>query len=283
MAESGTQRAETKGEPQWSEEGLEKAFEWVVSGLLAAFLAFAPIGLAWLTHGSIEHWVPVYVAGALGGLVLELIGSRGQIEIPGPAKPTSKGAESRDERRPLLPQIDLGVCARLISGGLAAVAVVMLGAAVFGDAGLTVEQALTKAAHSDQSIAWALVVGASSSAAWQTLKAMAQKRFDVLAATLASAYEALGDTQSLVDDHLSSELAADELAPSIRLSDADEALRGFPFDPNPDITLIMGHLRAASAPADSGSRRKLSEVSGALRASRAHIAAIARRVGINLR
>lgn len=148
---------------------------WAGAHVVALAVVAAPVLLAEATgpDSTIDDWVRIYVAGAFGGLVLELITSRGQIEIPGPAKPTSTEDEAADPRRALLPQFDLGVFARLFLGGMAAVVALMLVAAA-GD------EALTDTAAADLSIGWAIATGAASAAVWTTLQRLAAARVETL-------------------------------------------------------------------------------------------------------
>jgi hypothetical protein len=152
---------------------------WVGAHVVALAVVAAPVLMAEATGSTstIDDWVRIYVAGAFGGLVLELITSRGQIEIPGPAKPTSSEDEAADPRRALLPQFDLGVFARLFLGGMAAVVALMLVAAASDK---ETAQALKDAAASDASIGWAIATGAASAAVWTTLQRLATARIEAL-------------------------------------------------------------------------------------------------------
>lgn len=153
---------------------------------LALGAAAAPIVGATLAGGTLSSWTRIYVAGAVGGLVFELLIGRGQIELPGLAGRADDSAD--DPRRPLLTQVDLRVFARLVLGGVAAFVVVMIAAASGGNERA---EAIERAARSDISIAWAIAIGSSSTAVWRAIERIVQARLDAVAGALSSSYAVL--------------------------------------------------------------------------------------------
>jgi hypothetical protein len=154
---------------------------------LAILVAAAPAILASVSS-DVEEWIPVYVAGGLGGIVLELLLSRWQLELPSRspavASPGSADAEEEGEEEdseeteaifgsPTGSRLDLGFLGRFFTAGLAAVALLILSAVVLGDESLKQLQAR---AGSAVNIAWAVAIGASSPAVWRALRKIVEAR-----------------------------------------------------------------------------------------------------------
>ena len=211
------------------------------SVLLALGAAAAPVVGAALDGGTLSSWTRIYVAGAAGGLVLELLMSRGQIELPGLALRGEASAD--DPRRPLLTQVDLGVLARLVLGGLAAVVVVMIGAASGAE---EPAEALERAAQSDLAVAWAIAIGSSSIAVWKAIQRIVQARLDALETALSSTHAVLDNVKRQALAH-GKDLAA-----------------GLTPQQGPDAASQIG------------------EIVGAISAAQEHLRAVAKRRGVSI-
>ena len=142
---------------------------WLIfwSHLAAWVLAVAAAIAPWLAIRyvpvEVNKWASIYVAGALGGLALELLLGRGRIELPGPSVATAQ-EQMEDDRRPLGTLLDLGFLARVASSGLAATALLLVYHAL-------IDQAATKAAFNavaadPSTFGWGIFLGGSSPAIW---------------------------------------------------------------------------------------------------------------------
>ncbi|MGZ4689136.1 MAG: hypothetical protein ACXVKA_13405 [Acidimicrobiia bacterium] len=155
--------------PKWAGKTAAVVGAWVISVALAVIpwlvLRYSPLKL--------QKWATIYVAGALGGLVLELLLSRGRVELPSVSGTTKE--DETDERRPLGPQIDLGFLARVTSSGLAAVAFLLVYNAMVQESDALKE---TEPA----TFGWAVFIGASSPAIWAAAKQLVQARVGALTA-----------------------------------------------------------------------------------------------------
>jgi hypothetical protein len=141
-------------------------YPWLI-GLV--FLLALPVACIFADLGSVEAWLPVYGAGAVGGLILELSGGGWGIELP-----SSTGQVPKDEQfAPFGPWVDLGFLGRMITGAVAA--------PVF----LIIVNVVPKAPASDQlaalgnnldNIVWGVLIGAASPAAWKAGKSLVDAR-----------------------------------------------------------------------------------------------------------
>lgn len=156
---------------------------------LAILVAATPAILA-SASSDVSKWIPVYVAGGLGGIVLELLLSRWQLELPSrsPALATARLENAEEEEEdieetesifgsPTGSRVDLGFPGRFFTAGLAAVALLILSAVVLGDESLKQLQAQ---AGSTANIAWAVAIGASSPAVWRALRKLVEARVGAL-------------------------------------------------------------------------------------------------------
>jgi hypothetical protein len=157
---------------------------------LAILVAATPAILA-SASSDVSEWIPVYVAGGLGGIVLELLLSRWQLELPSrwPALGNARSANAEEEEEgdieetesifgsPTGSRVDLGFPGRFFTAGLAAVALLILSAVVLGDESL---KRLQAQAGSTANIAWAVAIGASSPAVWRGLRKIVEARVGAL-------------------------------------------------------------------------------------------------------
>jgi hypothetical protein len=143
----------------------------------------AAVSLPWLAIRfvpvEVNKWASIYIAGAIGGLALELLLGRGRIELPSPSTPTSEDKKT-DERRPLGPMLDLGFFARMASSGIASVAMLVVYFKLVDK--VSDASAFNKLASDPSTFGWALFFGASSPAVWTAAQRMVQSRIDAVTA-----------------------------------------------------------------------------------------------------
>jgi len=169
-------------------------FAWVlgVGAVVAPWVAIDQVPI------DVNDWASIYVAGAVGGLALEMLLGRGRLELPGPSAPDADEVAD-DNRRPFGPIIDLGFLARVSSSGIAVVALLLVYYALVGEADSASE--FDALASDPATFGWAVFLGASSPAIWT----MAQR---LVAARITAAEAA--HTAKL--EHLNAALKADENA-----------------------------------------------------------------------
>lgn len=169
-------------------------FAWVlgVGAVVAPWVAIDQVPI------DVNDWASIYVAGAVGGLALEMLLGRGRLELPGPSAPDADEA-IEDSRRPFGPLVDLGFLARVSSSGIAVVALLLVYYALVGEADTAAE--FDALASDPATFGWAVFLGASSPAIWT----MAQR----LVAARITAAEA---THTARLEHLNATLKADENA-----------------------------------------------------------------------
>lgn len=134
---------------------------------------------------ELGEWTPAYLAGGFGGMVLELLLSRWQLELPSfsPAKSDpvqlqqdgQEEAEETDEifASPTGSRVDIGFFGRFFTAGLAAIALIILAEVVLADESL---EGIQAEAGSTVTIAWALVIGSASPAVWRALRKVVEAR-----------------------------------------------------------------------------------------------------------
>jgi hypothetical protein len=144
---------------------------WFV-GIVAVAIP-AAIGLK---VDDLRPWLGVYVGGGFGGLVLELLASRWQWELPKLHKRSQVDTSDTDDSfglqeeafgNPIGPRIDIGFFGRFLTGGMGAFAILVIAASF-----------VTKASDVDSVLywAWALAIGFASPAAWRAIRSMAEAR-----------------------------------------------------------------------------------------------------------
>jgi hypothetical protein len=127
---------------------------WIL-GLVA--LALVPALLPLVPAAS--NWVPIYWAGAIGGLMLELFQGGWGLELPA----MTGQRPSRSSWLPVGPWIDIGVLGRMTAGGVGAVVFLILVNVVIAD---TASDELSALADRLDTLAWAVAIGAASPALW---------------------------------------------------------------------------------------------------------------------
>jgi hypothetical protein len=147
-----------------------------------AFL-IGPVIFALIGPIAIQVWVGAYVAGCAGGLVHELVLGRGRVELPSRAE-AGASAETEDIRTPLGPQVDIGFFARLISGGLAAVALLLVYNAAVGELSAADLESL---ADDGDTFGWAIFLGLASPAIWTAGQRLVAARLASLEAKVGNA------------------------------------------------------------------------------------------------
>jgi len=154
-------------------------FSWVlgVGVVVAPWVAIDQVPI------DVNDWASIYVAGAVGGLALEILLGRGRLELPAPSAMSADETET-DQRRPFGPVVDLGFLARVASSGIAAVALLLVYYALVGDADTA--QEFDALASDPATFGWAVFLGASSPAIWTA----AQRMVDARIAAATAAHEA---------------------------------------------------------------------------------------------
>lgn len=143
-----------------------KLTPWLI-GLAA--LAFVPALIIAFNPGSTKDWLASYWAGAAGGLMLELVGGGWGVELP------SMGGKRPADRRfaPFGPWIDLGFLGRMATGAVAApVFLVLINALLDGKS----NEELVTIANNFDTLAWSVLVGMASPAAWKMGDALISAR-----------------------------------------------------------------------------------------------------------
>jgi hypothetical protein len=263
-----------------------QAVAYVGCALLGFAVVAAPVGAAALADGSLDDWIPIYLAGAFGGLLLELLNRKGQIEVPGPGVPLS-GDAAKDEAGSSGVQIDLGVCARLILGGLAAVVAIMLIAAA-GSKDDTAN-ALRDAAGANLSIGWAVAIGIASTAVWAALRKAAEQRVNAInvSADAENAGEAVDEAAEAVErarnrpasETQSAVTDLEELTSFLLDEGADEEVTRRAMDRVLTVTPQVRRFAAGTVPRGEAnpSAADLGEVAGALRVAQRQLGRVAGR------
>jgi hypothetical protein len=149
--------------------GFRVAGMYIVAWALGAALVATPWLAIRYVPIDVSDWASIYIAGAVGGLALEMLLGRGRLELPSPASASAEEQEE-DSRRPLGPMIDVGFLSRVSSAGIAAVALLLVYYALVGEAA-TPEQYNVLAAD-PATFGWAVFLGASSPAIWTAAQRM---------------------------------------------------------------------------------------------------------------
>lgn len=151
-------------------------FAWVlgVGAVVAPWVAIDQVPI------DVNDWASIYVAGAVGGLALEMLLGRGRLELPGPSAPDADEAID-DNRRPFGPLVDLGFLARVSSSGIAVVALLLVYYALVGEADTAAE--FDALASDPATFGWAVFLGASSPAIWTMAQRLVAARIIAAEAT----------------------------------------------------------------------------------------------------
>jgi hypothetical protein len=191
-----------------------------------AVAAFPPVAAAF--RDNLADWVPVYLAGGIGGLVMELLASRWQLEMPSitvARRGRDRESETHDEAEfgsPRGVRVDIGVFGRFFTGGLAAVVFIVLAAVVVADESITTLQGQAGTATQ---IAWAIALGASSTAIWRAIRRIVEARVSSVRREYA---EQLSSTKKELEQHKKIKKEALEQLRHAQTRDADRrrAARG---------------------------------------------------------
>jgi hypothetical protein len=199
-------------------------FAWLlgVGVVVAPYLAIDLVDL------EVDQWADIYVAGAVGGLALEMLLGRGRLELPGPSAPDESDPPG-DNRRPFGPLVDLGFFARVSSSGIAAAALLLVYYALVGEADTAAE--FDALAEDPSTFGWAVFLGVSSPAVWTLAQRLVEARI--------AAAEAV-HTAKL--EHLNAAVTAD----------ANAALTQVNSSLTTTITAAAAELRAAEGLAAAG-------------------------------
>ena len=151
-------------------------FAWVlgVGAVVAPWVAIDQVPI------DVNDWASIYVAGAIGGLALEMLLGRGRLELPGPSV-ADPDEVAGDNRRPFGPLMDLGFLARISSAGIASVALLLVYYALTGDADTAAE--FDALASDPSTFGWAVFLGVSSPAIWTLAQRMVEARIAAAEAT----------------------------------------------------------------------------------------------------
>jgi hypothetical protein len=151
-------------------------YSWLL-GLAA--LMFPPIIIAVAGPSDSEDWLPVYWAGAIGGLALELFAGGWGLELPS----SSRRRPSDMRWAPFGPWHDLGFLGRMITGAIAA-PVFLVVVNVLGDNA----SGSDLAAQGDdlENLAWGVLIGAASPTAWKLAESLVSSRIGMAQQQLSS-------------------------------------------------------------------------------------------------
>jgi hypothetical protein len=237
--------------------------EWIWAwslGLLAFSLTPGLLVLAAsLTEGvtsqSLAAWTAPYFAGAIGGLILELIQGRGRLELPSVAAKEPPPAGSPEASRPIEgsagnestggtdeeddiaapygPRIDLGFFARLTLGGVAGAAFMILIRVAVDEVS---PSSLPASGTSLETLAWAALIGAVSPAVWKAGQALVNARMGSLTEKVQASGEVLDEAEAVVKDAAVAEESA--VVGEIRVEDLASQLTQAP-----DSDVVMGLLQ----------------------------------------
>lgn len=147
-----------------------------IGWIVGAVLVIAPfLILEWAAGKQLEAWSAVYVAGAIGGLVLEFMRNAWRLERPSSSKP-GKAAEA--SFAPFGPLTDTGFLGRMFTGGVVAPVFLILVNALDASS----EQARNLGGHlagvavRPDTIAWGVAVGFASPAVWALVEGFVKSR-----------------------------------------------------------------------------------------------------------
>lgn len=165
------------------------ATKWVGRASLVAAVALSPwvlgvialagpfVLLETVAPSDVAPWSVAYVAGATGGLILELIRSRWMLELPSHVAKRARGA---DEFAPAGPRIDIGFFGRLTTSAVAAPTfLIIVNALDNTDPAGGIGPFLAGVADRPDTIAWAVLLGAVSPMVWKAGENFVKTRFAI--------------------------------------------------------------------------------------------------------
>ena len=166
--------------------GLNNVGPWVL-GLFALFVApFVVVAAGLTVLKDATPWVAIYWAGALGGLVLELMRGKWRVELP--SRRDEAGADEAKDFEPHGPRFDIGFLGRMTTGGLAAPVFLILYSAIVDKVAAA---DLRGIAEQMDTFAWAVLFGFASPGAWAAGEEWIKSRLAVVKTTLDKTQEAL--------------------------------------------------------------------------------------------
>jgi hypothetical protein len=144
-----------------------------------AALAGPYVLLETLGSKEVSAWSDVYIAGAVGGLILELLRGRWRLELPSKGRGIGKGAEQ--SFAPFGPLTDIGFFGRMTTGAVAApVFLAILNALDASEAqARDLSSYLATLAPRADTIAWGVLIGALSPAVWTMGESLVKGRFAI--------------------------------------------------------------------------------------------------------
>lgn len=122
---------------------------------------------------AVQQWLVVYAAGAIGGLAMELLKDRWEVELPSYVEDDEPG----DRESPFYrfgARVDTGVLGRMATAGIAAPVFLIIVAAT-GEARDSL-QGLVAIGQRLDTIAWGVLVGVVSPTVWAAAEALVQIR-----------------------------------------------------------------------------------------------------------
>jgi hypothetical protein len=145
--------------------------------LFGLFLLVGPwVLLETLAPSDLEAWADIYVAGAIGGLALELIRNRWRFEGPSDGQRPDEDAES--SFAPYGPLTDVGFLGRMATGAIAAPVFLIIVNALDANEQQSANLGLylTELAKRPDTYAWGVAVGFSSPAVWTIIEGFVKAR-----------------------------------------------------------------------------------------------------------
>jgi len=189
-------------------------------------------------------WSRIYVGGAVGGLVLELLRGRWRLELP--SRRRGVGRSPEQSFAPYGPLTDIGFLGRMTTGAVAAPAFL----AIVNALDATEQQAADMAAYlasvaaRPDTLAWAVLLGAVSPVVWGLGESLVKSRFAVASTRLdIMQTNVKGVLEQLKADQARLKRAAQEQA----IVDAGQAAQlrtgGVEFEatPSPATTALIEH------------------------------------------
>jgi hypothetical protein len=170
------------GKPfRWSGRAIARVSPWLF-GLAALGIPF--VLLETVADDDTATWSRIYVGGAVGGLVLELLRGRWRLELP--SRRRGVGRSPEQSFAPYGPLTDIGFLGRMTTGAVAAPAFL----AIVNALDATEQQAadmgayLASVAVRPDTLAWAVLLGAVSPVVWGLAESLVKARFAVTSTRL---------------------------------------------------------------------------------------------------
>lgn len=129
-----------------------------------------------LAPSDLEKWADIYIAGAVGGLALELIRNRWRFESPSAEQQPGEGAET--SFAPFGPLTDIGFLGRMATGAIAAPVflIIVNGLDANEQQARDLGAYLAELAKRPDTVAWGVAVGFTSPAVWTVVERFVKAR-----------------------------------------------------------------------------------------------------------